>query len=353
MPPWNVVLQHWKPGRPNLSCQLYSVPGIAYPCSIVMYACDASAAPMAKNTHAQIEADLNTRAGTSGESCDGPGLFGCRTWSQKDCLQVLVPVIGAPVSGKVQNDILQWQSKAGPLGLILPALLPGQSHSTVFAKNPPAISMLNSISWSGDPRTLASAVVQRALHDRRPGLFISYRRADASALVDQLHDELSHKGFRLFLDRFSGTPGRYFPQEIAEELADKAVLLVVETSNILQSRWTVWEVGFARRYHLGLLALNCGKAPRLSGIAQRNFVRRSWTGVLNATDLAKTVEFVQREWNFAAVRRRAFYEGFVARAASAGGGTVTDQGDGLLAIHNRFRQAVCHRFGFRSAWKSR
>ena len=336
MPSWNVALQYWDPIYPDLSCQLFSMQGIAYPCRIVVYACDVSAAPMAKNTHAQIEADLNARTGTLVAPCFGPGLFSCQTWSQKKCLQVLVPVIGLPVSSQVRNDILHWQTKAGDIGLILPAILPSQNHVTVFASCPPSISGLNSIPWGGVPRTLASAVVQKALHDSQPGLFISYRREDASALVEQLYDELSHSGFRVFLDRFSMTSGRYFPQEIAEELTDKAVLLVVETSNILQSRWTVWEVGFAHVYHLGLLALNFGRAPRLSGIAQRHFVQRNSSGVLNGPDLEKTVEFVQREWNFAAVRRRAFYEGFIAKAVSAGGGTVKDRGDGLLTICNRY-----------------
>jgi hypothetical protein len=73
---------------------------------------------------------------------------------------------------------------------------------------------------------LASLVSQRALYGERPGLFISYRRKEAAVIADQLFDEMSHRGFRVFLDRFSGTSGKLFPQEIAEEIADRDVVLV-------------------------------------------------------------------------------------------------------------------------------
>ena len=84
MPPWNVVLQLSEPGIPNLICQRFSVPGIAYPCRVVVYACDPSAGPMARSAHALIEADLNTRAETATAPYHGPDLFSCQTWSKKD-----------------------------------------------------------------------------------------------------------------------------------------------------------------------------------------------------------------------------------------------------------------------------
>ena len=141
---------------------------------------------------------------------------------------------------------------------------------------------------------------------------------------------------------FSGTPGRYFPQELAEEMADKAVLLVIETLGILNSRWTLWEVAFAHRYRLGLLALNISQAPQLTRIAKRRNVQPDPTGIMAPSTLAAVVDFINQEWIFAAMRRRAFYDGLVAGAAAAGGGTVTDCGDGLvhLSDHNGTPSAI-------------
>ena len=331
----NVVLQFASHSSviPGPTCQFYSVPGVLHPCRIVIYACDSNAQQMAAVVHTQIEDDLESHAGNPRHFCDGPGLLHCMTWSAKNRLQILVPVIGQPISGSDQTLMLDWQKKAGPLGLIIPALLPNQHHSSVFANCPTALSRLNIASWSGNPKTLASTVLRRALHDHRPGLFISYSRAQASALVDQLYDKLSRRGFRIFLDRFSGTPGSYFPKEIAEEMADRAVLLVIETSNILRSRWTLWEVSFAHQYRLGILALNVKSAPKLRRITKRLDVT-TMAGALKLKDLDHAVEFVQKEWSFAALRRRAFYEGLVTGAASASGGAINDQGNGFLLLEN-------------------
>ena len=335
MPPWNVVLQLQGPGIRQPTCRLYTVRGIARPCRIAIYACDLNTAQSATHTHDTIDRELSRHAGISGQLCSGPGLWMCMTWWEKSCIQILVPVVGAPLTTQVGNEILSWQSMAKGVGVVTPALMPGIRHTTLFAGRPPSIARLNSVPWAGDPRTLAAATMQLALHGRRPGLFLSYRRTEAGAIVDQLHDELTHSGFRVFLDRFCGTPGRHFPQELAEEMADKAVVLVVETSGVYQSPWILWEVGFAVRYRLGLLAVNLSHAPQLSRIVQRQIVHPNEGGTLTEPVLRRTVAFVKREWTLAAVRRRGFYEGLVARAALDAGGTVVHQGNGLLELRGR------------------
>lgn len=60
----------------------------------------------------------------------------------------------------------------------------------------------------------------------RPSVFLSYIRKEARDVADQLFDALGHRGYGVYLDQFSGVPGRIFPEQIAEELADKAVLLL-------------------------------------------------------------------------------------------------------------------------------
>ncbi|MDC8450268.1 MAG: toll/interleukin-1 receptor domain-containing protein [Nitrospira sp.] len=339
MAAWNLVLQIQGPNSsspPHPRCQQFSIPGLPRPCRILFYACDTHSAAQTRAAYDQVEATLKARQGVSVKDCDGPGLWDCMTWDESSCLQVLVPVIGAPISKAVETDLVDWQTKAGSLSVIVPALLPGISHDAAFARNPKAVSRLNSASWQGNPARLAAIIAQRALQLEKPGLFISYRRSEAGALVDQLYDQLAHRGFRVFLDRFSGTPGRYFPSELAEEMADKATLLVIETPNILQSKWTLWEIGFAHRYRLGLVSLQMPGAPSLSRIPSpgRLVMVPDAKGMLKPKDLARALTFIDREQVVASLRRRAFYEGLVTGAASLAGGTANDIGGGVLELCN-------------------
>ena len=332
MSKWNIVLQFGDPGANTSICHRYWMRGLARPCRILIHACDNNASLLAAATHAQIKNDLNSYAGQQGLTCCGPGLWNCMTWHEKSCVQLLVPVIGRQLSSNNQSDITRWLNSPGSLNIVAPALIPGGDHTTAFSNATPAISKLNSVTWSGNPSILAAKALRLTLPNRQPGLFICYRRTESSRLVDQLHDELTHNGYRVFLDRFSGTPGRYFPQELAAEMADKAVLLVIETPGILHSPWTLWEVAFAHRYRLGLLALNISQAPQLSRIVKRRNVQPDPSGIMVHSALAAVIDFVDQEWVFAAMRRRAFYEGLAAGAAAAGGGTVTDCGDGLVQL---------------------
>ena len=337
MAAWNLVLQLQGlkiGGSTHPRCQQFSIPGLSRPCRILFYACDTHSGAMAQVAHDQVEATLRTRDGVSANKCGGPGMWGCLTWGESSCLQVLVPVIGGKISKAVETNIVNWQAKAGSLAVITPALLPGVAHSAAFAGCAQAVSRLNTVGWRGNPARLASIIAQRALQLEKPGLFISYRRKDAGALVDQLYDELAHRGFRVYLDRFSGSPGRYFPSELAEEMADKAAILVIETPNILQSKWTLWEISFAHRYRLGLVSLQLPGAPSLSRIPStgRLAIAPNAQGILNPADLEAAMSFIEKEQVIASLRRRAFYEGLVAGAASLAGGMVNDLGSGVLEL---------------------
>lgn len=339
MAAWNVVLQLQRSNGNSISisrCQRFAIPGLPRPCRILFYACDAGSDGDAQAAHDQVEAILKTRQNGSSTSCSGPGMMGCMTWTEPSCLQVLVPVIGAQISKMVEADIVAWQATGGSKSVVVPALLHHVSHAAAFGGCKKAVSRLNSANWHGNPCRLAAIVAQHALQQERAGVFISYRRSEAGPLVDQLHDELAHRGFRIFLDRFSGSAGRHFPSELAEEMSDKAVLLVIETPNILQSKWTLWEIGFAHRYRLGLVSLQLPNSPSLSRIPNRfrHIVAPSAQGVLGSADLANALAFIEKAQIIASLRRRAFYEELLAGAAVSAGGTVDDVGDGVLELRD-------------------
>lgn len=153
-------------------------------------------------------------------------------------------------------------------------------------------------------------------------------------MADQLFDAMSRRGFQLFLDRFSGTAGRLFPQEIAEELAERDVVVLIETPNILQSRWTKWEVAFARRYRLGLLALQWPGAPTFPGVAHRQTVVPQANGELTQADLASAANFIEREHTLASLTRPAFYETLIDQAAKTNGGWTERLAEGTWAIRD-------------------
>jgi TIR domain-containing protein len=288
---------------------------------------------MAYATYQSLLARLGSKSKSSA-ACGGPVHPGCMAEKEPACEHILVPLIAqAPIPQGPLQEIGRWLGSTGKRS-VLPALAPGLTHSHVFAAGPSQISRLQLVPWGGSAARLASLVLQRALYGERPGLFVSYRRQDAAVSADQIFDEMSHRGFGVFLDRFSGTSGRLFPQEIAEELADRDVVLVLETPGILQSRWTLWEIAFARTYRLGLLALHWPNAPTLRGIADRHQVAPGKNGKLTAAELGVVAAFIERGHTLAALTRRAFYEALVEAAASSKKGAVRPAGEGVVELVN-------------------
>jgi hypothetical protein len=120
--------------------------------------------------------------------------------------------------------------------------------------------------------------------DRR--VFISYRRTDTEALAEQLFDKLHHAGFEVFLDRFSIDPGVNFQSRLYQELADKAMVVFLESPNFLKSDWVQLEIDFVKKYRLGYLAINLLNAPKTSSVDQE------YRRMINAADLDATGEIL-------------------------------------------------------------
>jgi hypothetical protein len=141
---------------------------------------------------------------------------------------------------------------------------PDRSVLTVFKSGASPTALLpsdglkdvNAQFWKDSVTEAVPAVLSRSgltLEDQR--IFISYRRLETQPLAEQLFDALTHEGFDVFLDRFSIHPGINFQQRLTQELADKSMVLLLESAWIEQSFWTDHEIQFTKRYQLGLLAL--------------------------------------------------------------------------------------------------
>jgi hypothetical protein len=112
---------------------------------------------------------------------------------------------------------------------IVPVLEPTLSHPAVFAGLPASLSRLQLAAWCGSVAWLSAIVQAAVLQDARPSIFVSYRRADAAALADDLFAALHKRGFRVYIDPYSTTAGHPFPKELAEEIAAADSLLLIES----------------------------------------------------------------------------------------------------------------------------
>jgi hypothetical protein len=86
-------------------------------------------------------------------------------------------------------------------------------------------------------------------------VFVSYRRLEAKDVAVQLHDHLSSKGFKVFLDTHSIRPGKIFQDNLWHELSDSDVVIMLDTPGYFESRWTREEFGRALSMGIHLLRI--------------------------------------------------------------------------------------------------
>lgn len=204
----------------------------------------------------------------------------------------------------------------------------------------PFLSMCTAASWGGVATQLAEAALVAALLDEKPGVFISYLRKEASAAADAIYDGLTHAGYRVFLDRFNGTPGRVFSHELAEAMSSMGLVALLETPGLGGSRWTMSEVAFARRFRLGPVAVNFLRGRRVRAATQRLTVSHDPAGALPPAVVRDVLQFIREHSLAVAVSRRAYFETLVRSAAQDGGGDATDIGGAVLSLDKPIGNSV-------------
>lgn len=80
---------------------------------------------------------------------------------------------------------------------------------------------------------------------RQRRIFLSYRRNEATAVAVQLFAELSARQFEVFLDTHGIGPAVDFQEALWHQLCDVDVLVMLETPEYFESRWTSAEYGRA------------------------------------------------------------------------------------------------------------
>jgi hypothetical protein len=140
-----------------------------------------------------------------------------------------------------------------------PVVIPVVESLAQFTANvQPSLTFANGFEWSapGDYRRLARILLENlGIEDRERRVFISHKRDDGLGAAEQLHDYLTHAGFRPFIDRFAIRTGEGVQASIADALEDHAFLLLLETPLAHTSDWVFDEVDYALSHTMGTLIL--------------------------------------------------------------------------------------------------
>lgn len=334
---WNFILQaNYPHSGATGQCSRAHVTGLSRPAQVHVVSCDSQADATAKGIHDWIVRHLRLAKSTT--HCSGPGSgsswecgLDCQAFDESACRHVLVLVKNAP--GRIDRAavalLAAWRAKASINSEVVIVLPPGQGSVDL----PRQLRYFHRLTDYGIASELGVEVLRAAGIGGARKLFLSYRRSDTEALADQVHKALVQRGFDIYLDRFSWTAGRQFPTEIAEQMADKGVVLLLESQKLYRSRWTQWELSFARSYHIGIVALNVDAAAHQPGInrADRKSINLK-AGKLSDPKVDEVVAFVLRRHSLAEMRRRIYFETLLRSAVRMAGGQVKASGDGVFEV---------------------
>jgi hypothetical protein len=86
-------------------------------------------------------------------------------------------------------------------------------------------------------------------------VFVSYRRDESSSVAIQLYEALERKNFDVFLDTHSIKQGEPFQEELWHRMADCDVVVLLNTSKFLESKWCKEEIAEASTKRIGVVQL--------------------------------------------------------------------------------------------------
>jgi hypothetical protein len=349
-PGWRLVLQLDSPTRAE--CWRFAdVSGIG-PTHISIVAEETASGMVAERLFRRLLSAVSalTLRGATPGFCGGPRLLSCMARHEPSCQSLLVAVTGSHrISTGLRQLMRDWTLTRPQRSSVLPVLPAGVSPSAVL---PHPLDRLIGLFINGPVESLAPDVLRAAgVGGGDFRAFVSYRRDDAADLAEQVHDELTRSGFQVFLDRFRGLPGQPFPRVLAEELADKGLVVVIESPLVRSSPWTLAEVGFARALRLGLLALAMPGGPQLRAIpaADRHtpsageWISAGAGGLrLRPSACSTAVDFIRQRYAQHVLYRRLYLENLLHRALASTPLSVAAVGQDAFHVSGGARDYVLH-----------
>ena len=153
------------------------------------------------------------------------------------------------------------------LGSHIPIIPVASEIGRIGLELPLCLKPFNCLTFGGDgPMRIATALLEcLGLLPRQRRVFVSYRRDEAKEAALQLFDLLSSKVFDVFLDTHGILPAEDFQGVLWHRLCDSDVLIMLDTPNYFDSRWTSAE--FGRALAKGISILRVGW-PRVRAAAR-------------------------------------------------------------------------------------
>ncbi|MBQ0088467.1 MAG: toll/interleukin-1 receptor domain-containing protein [Prevotellaceae bacterium] len=129
-------------------------------------------------------------------------------------------------------------------------------------------------------------------------IFLSYCRAEATGIANQLFDSLCRRKYRPFLDSYIIPYGVNFQEHLHHELADCEVMVLLNTPGFATRNWCMEEVEYAKKNNLGVVqvvfqgAKEIDTLPTCDVITYR--VKAKKLSKLNKLKLNEIIELVER-----------------------------------------------------------
>lgn len=265
----------------------------------------------------------------SPNSRDSVGINQCQSVRAPETLKLLIVVSDGNTNVFQNQAILQWKFK------VLPVLKEGTNVTLPSPLNTP-----NAVFWKKDVVEVVPAILAIiGVSPEERKLFISYRRSDTSDFAEQLFDTLGHEGFEVFLDRFSINPGVNFQERLFQELADKAMILLIESPSYLQSQWVQYEIDFAKKYRLGIFAIHVAGSPKTLTIDDeyRFSINLNTAMVVDSHDLSRLVNEVNTKHSMFLYRKRAYLSESIFQALKFYGCDPSFDAYGFITVENKDR----------------
>ncbi len=152
-------------------------------------------------------------------------------------------------------------------GLPVVPVVPGDPQLFYFSSLPDVLKPIakrNVLGWKANDSSVTDgkkvcehikAWLGLALFKRDRKLFISYRRSDGASVAAAVHDYLSQREYRVFLDTEDIAGGDVVQRLIHEAIFDRDFLLLVDSPEAADSKWIREEVETAILNRIKILVL--------------------------------------------------------------------------------------------------
>lgn len=213
----------------------------------------------------------------SSPPCGGGDVsFGnCGALDITDNIKLLIVVSDGKTDDFADDVVLNWSETTLPV-------FPAGANVTL----PSPFSNSNAEFWKNNIDEVIPTIFGIiGISDEDQKIFISYRRIDTRTLAEQLFDRLNREKFEVFLDSFSINPGVHFQNRLYQELADKAMVVFLESPKFSESEWTQAEAAFAKANRLGYIALNIKNAPKIASVDEEYRINISAADMTLADEL--------------------------------------------------------------------